>query len=276
MFTTKNFLNVHPFHFIRASLAALILLPLLVCSTDAAEESQSTNPPPMTDNPLLKESSLDFHYPPFDQIKDAHFAPAYEQGMAEQLKEIEPIAANPEPPTFENTIVALEKTGDLLGRVDRIFSNLSSANTNPALQKIETEMAPKLSAQQDAIYLERPALQTHRDALQQPRTNSASMRIAMARSSVTTKISCAPARSSPTPTRAKLKKMNAELAELQTKFSQNVLKEKNAESIVVDKTRGSGWFLRQPNSPPRPPPPRKKRRKASLSSRSRTRPSSRP
>ncbi len=50
----------------------------------------------MTENPLLKESSLDFHYPPFDQIKDAHFAPAYEKGMAEQLKEIEPIAANPE------------------------------------------------------------------------------------------------------------------------------------------------------------------------------------
>nr|MBA3650196.1 dipeptidyl carboxypeptidase II [Chthoniobacterales bacterium] len=110
----------------------------------------------MTENPLLKESTLDFHYPPFDQIKDQHFAPAYEAGMAEQLQEIKPIANNPEPPTFENTIVALEKTGDLLGRVDRIFSNLSAANTNPALQKTETEMAPKLSAHQDAIHLNGP------------------------------------------------------------------------------------------------------------------------
>ena len=138
MFTAKTFLSVRTFDLIRAGFGALFLL--LVCSANAAEESASTSPVPMTENPLLKESSLDFHYPPFDQIKDAHFVPAYERGMAEQLKEIEPIAANPAPPTFENTIVALEKTGELLGRVDRIFSNLSSANTNPNLQKIETDM----------------------------------------------------------------------------------------------------------------------------------------
>ncbi len=135
---------------------AAFLIPFAV-PAQAAEESPTPSPmpsaSPMTKNPLLKESSLDLHYPPFDQIKDEHFAPAYTQGMAEQLKEIEPIASNSEAPTFENTIVALEKTGDLLGRVDRIFSNLSSANTNPALQKTETEMAPKLSAHQDAIAL---------------------------------------------------------------------------------------------------------------------------
>jgi peptidyl-dipeptidase Dcp len=120
----------------RTRLRAIFCAPLLVITAWAADESPS--PPPaaaMTENPLLKESSLDFHYPPFDQIKDAHFAPAYEKGMAEQLKEIEPIAANPAPPTFENTIVALEKTGELLGRVDRIFSNLTSANTNPRCKK---------------------------------------------------------------------------------------------------------------------------------------------
>ena len=102
----------------------------------------------MTQNPLLKESSLDFHYPPFDQIKAAHFAPAYEKGMAEQLKEIGPIAANPAPPTFENTIVALEKTGELLGRVDRIFSNLTAANT-VHLQKSRPRWRRNF-AQQDA------------------------------------------------------------------------------------------------------------------------------
>jgi peptidyl-dipeptidase Dcp len=125
-----------------ARLALLLLsTPLLASSLSAAGASPSPAAAPMTENPLLKESSLDFHYPPFDKIKDGHFAPAYEQGMAEQLKEIQPIASNTEPPTFENTIVAMEKTGELLTRVDHIFSSLSSANTNPALQKIETEMA---------------------------------------------------------------------------------------------------------------------------------------
>ena len=188
----------------------------------------------MTENPLLKESSLDFHYPPFDQIKDAHFAPAYEKGMAEQLKEIEPIAANPAPPTFENTIVALEKTGELLGRVDRIFSNLSSANTNPTLQKIETDMAPKLSAQEDAIYLNGPlfkrveTLYNNRAKLGlDPESTWLIERYYKDFVRAGAQLSDAD--------KTRLKKMNAELAELQTKFSQNVLKEKNAESIVVEK-----------------------------------------
>ena len=144
MISAQNFNFLRVF---RLPASALLLL-LLVSSGQAAEESPAPSPSPgassMTENPLLKESSLDFHYPPFDQIRDEHFAPAYEQGMAEQLREIAPIAANAEAPTFENTIVALEKTGELLDRVDRIFSNLSGANTNPQLQKIETEMAPKL------------------------------------------------------------------------------------------------------------------------------------
>ena len=81
----------------------------------------------MTANPLLTESALPYHIPPFDKIKDEHFTPAYEQGMAEQLKEMDKIAADPEKPTFENTIVAMERSGELLARVDRIFSNLNAA-----------------------------------------------------------------------------------------------------------------------------------------------------
>jgi peptidyl-dipeptidase Dcp len=125
---TRSSFRLAP-HSTRVQLLAFLCAPLLVLSAKAAQESPSPSPTPMTENPLLKESSLDFHYPPFDQIKDSHFAPAYEKGMADQLKEIEPIASNAGPPTFENTIVALEKTGALLGRVDRIFSNLSSANS---------------------------------------------------------------------------------------------------------------------------------------------------
>ncbi len=188
----------------------------------------------MTENPLLKESSLDFHYPPFDKIRDEDFAPAYEQGMAEQLKEIAPIASNPAPPTFENTIVALEKTGELLDRVDRIFSNLSAANTNPQLQKIESEMAPKLSAHRDAIYLNGPlfkrveTLYNKRDQLGLDEESKWLVeRYYKDFVRAGAKLS--------EPDKTKLKKMNSELAELQTRFSQNVLKEKNAESIVVEK-----------------------------------------
>src|SRR6201993_2635355 len=107
----------------------------------------------LKDNPLASESVLPYQYPPFDKIKDEHFVPAIEAGMREQLKEIEPIANNSEKPTFDNTIVALERTGRLLDRAQRTFSNLNACDTNPTRQKIEKEMAPKLSAHRDQIFL---------------------------------------------------------------------------------------------------------------------------
>ncbi len=107
-----------------------------------------------TDNPLLSESTLPFHMPPFDLIKDEHYGPAFARGFTEHLREVEDIAGSAEEPTFENTIVALERSGRTLERVNRIFSNLVGADTNPQLQKLETEMAPKLSAHLDTIRLD--------------------------------------------------------------------------------------------------------------------------
>jgi peptidyl-dipeptidase Dcp len=104
-------------------------------------------------NPLLTESKLPFNLPPFDKIKDEHFQPALEQGITEEEKEADAIAKQTEKPTFENTIVAMEKSGQLLGRARRVFSNLAGCNTNPNIQKIEKEMAPKFSAHNDAIHL---------------------------------------------------------------------------------------------------------------------------
>ena len=144
---------------VRHVLCAFLFLAMsLTANTAAAENSPtpSTSPSAMAANPLLTESTLPYHIPPFDKIKDEQFVPAMEQGMAEELKQVDVIAANPEKPTFENTIVALERGGQLLARADRIFSNLNSAHTNPALQKIDTEMAPKLSAHRDAIHLNGP------------------------------------------------------------------------------------------------------------------------
>lgn len=104
-------------------------------------------------NPFAEESTLDFQAPDFTKIKDEHFRPALEEGMRLQLEEIEQIANNEEEATFENTLVALEKTGAVLKRTSRVFSLLAGANTNDSIKAIQQEMAPKFAALNDAIYL---------------------------------------------------------------------------------------------------------------------------
>jgi len=106
------------------------------------------------DNPFFAPSSLPFQAPPFDKIKDEDYQPAMEAGMAEERKEVQAIADDPTPPTFENSIVAMEKSGQLLRRVRAAFFAVAGANTNPALQKVRSIEAPKLAAHQDAIYLD--------------------------------------------------------------------------------------------------------------------------
>lgn len=107
----------------------------------------------MSDNPLFTKSPLPFEAPQFDKIKPEHYKPAFEAGMKKELKEMDAIASNPEPPTFENTIVAMEKSGALLRRTSSVFYNLTSSNTSEELQKIQSEMAPKLAAHSDNILL---------------------------------------------------------------------------------------------------------------------------
>jgi peptidyl-dipeptidase Dcp len=105
-------------------------------------------------NPFYAPSSLPFQAPAFDKIKDEDYQPAIEAGMAQQLAEVRAIADNPEAPTFQNTVVALEKSGRLLDRVSSVFDAITSANTNPDLQKVQQIEAPKLAAHNDAIFLD--------------------------------------------------------------------------------------------------------------------------
>src|SRR5438552_16689769 len=188
----------------------------------------------LKDNPLARESGLPYQYPTFDKIKDEHFIPAIEAGMRDQLKEIEPIANNSEKPTFDNTIVALERTGRLLDGAERIFSNLNACDTNPTRQKIDKEIAPKLAAHRDEIFLN-PKLFSRVQQLYDVRNKlgldpeSAYLLERYYKDFVR-----AGAKLSDTE-KEKLKKINAELAKLQTDFEQNVLKEKNASSVVVDR-----------------------------------------
>jgi peptidyl-dipeptidase Dcp len=104
-------------------------------------------------NPFYAASALPFQAPPFDKIKDADYQPAIEAGIAQQLAETEAIANNPAAPTFENTLVAMERSGQLLTRVTLVFEGITQANTNPTLQKVQEIVTPKLTALQDAIYL---------------------------------------------------------------------------------------------------------------------------
>lgn len=185
------------------------------------------------DNPLLTESTLPYQVPPFDKIKNEHYTPAFTQGLAEHLKEVVAIANSGEAPTFDNTLVALERSGKTLTRVNNIFSNLAGAHTNPELQKVESAMAPKLAAHQDEIFLNGKlfarlqALYDKRDQLQDAESKYLLERYYKDFVRAGAKLS--------EPDKKKLKAMNAELATLETKFSQDVLKEKNAASTVVDK-----------------------------------------
>src|SRR6266478_3436274 len=135
-----------------AALGVIVAMTHVAAISVIAQTSPVQNPD-MADNPLLTESSLPYHILPFDKIKDVHFPPAIAAGMREELQEVESVASNSEKPTFDNTIVALERTGRLLDRAERTFENLNACNTNPEMQKIEKEMAPKLSAHRDAIHL---------------------------------------------------------------------------------------------------------------------------
>ncbi len=119
-----------------------------VATLDVLSDSKMT-----PDNPLLRRSSLPFEAPRFDTITDAHYRPAFDVGIQQQLVEIERIADQNSTPTFENTLVAMERTGETLRRVQAIFFNLCGANTNDELQKIETEIAPKLASHSDNILL---------------------------------------------------------------------------------------------------------------------------
>ena len=104
-------------------------------------------------NPFFQDWSKNYDVPPFLDIKDDHFMPAFKKGMEDNLKEIDLITNNIEHPTFTNTIEELERTGKLLTKVQRVFSNLSSSNTNSQLQELQRELSPMLSSHYDKILL---------------------------------------------------------------------------------------------------------------------------
>jgi peptidyl-dipeptidase Dcp len=133
-------------------IAMMIAAGITLCS-NSIDNAFAAGPDFGPSNPFYASSTLPFQAPPFDKIKDEDYQPALEAGMAQQKAEIEAIANNPETPTFDNTIVAMEKTGKLLDRVTAAFFGVTGANTNDTLQKVKAIEAPKFAAHEDFVYL---------------------------------------------------------------------------------------------------------------------------
>jgi peptidyl-dipeptidase Dcp len=211
----------------------LLIVAASIALAHAASAAPAAGPALDPSNPFAKVSTLPFHYPAFDKIKDEHFLPAFDAGMREQLREVAAIANNKAAPTFDNTIVAMERSGQLLYRVATTFSNLQTANTDDQLDAVDREMSPKLAAHHDAIYLNDKlyqrvkALYDKRDSLKLD-AESKHLLERYHRDFVRAgaKLSAAD--------KDKLKAYNGEIASLQSKFAQNVLKEANASALVVD------------------------------------------
>jgi peptidyl-dipeptidase Dcp len=201
--------------------------------TACASDTSMPDPDSMEGNPFFTPSDLPLGMPAFDRIANGHFAPAFERGMAEELAEVERIASSSEAPTLENTLVGLERSGRLLRRVQSTFNNLTSAHTNDSLEALRTELAPRLSAHRDRIRLNGPLFAriesvharrnelglTGEDLRLVERYHTDFVRSGAMLSEAD---------------KDRLRAMNSELAELSTKFTQNVLNEVNDMAVVVD------------------------------------------
>lgn len=193
-------------------------------------------------NPLLENSPLPFGFPQFDKIKNEHFAPAFEIAMKEHSDEIAAITNNDAEPTFENTVVALDDSGDKLTRIASIFSNLNSCNTNDELQKLDLEISPKLTAHKDAMFLNEKlfkriqAIYAKKDTLDlDPESARLLWRYHLdfvrAGASLTSESD-----------KEKLKTLNTELATLETKMQQMILAEVNDSAVWFDDEKALEGF----------------------------------
>ena len=186
-------------------------------------------------NPFFQSWDTAYEVPPFMDIKDEHYMPAYKKGMEENLSEIDVIVNNSEDPTFSNTIEELERTGKLLGKVSRVFSNLASSNTNPQLQELQRELSPMLSAHYDKISLNEElfkrveAIWQKRDAIdltseQRKLLNDTRKQFVRSGALMSEE------------QKKQITKINSELSGLSTSFGQNLLAETNGFELILEKT----------------------------------------
>src|SRR5690625_17303 len=183
------------------------------------------------DNPFLVESDLPYSAPDFSKIKNEHFRPAFLEGMRQQQENVKAIAESSEEPTFENTVLALEKSRELLTRVSQVFYSLTSAHTNEVLQEIESEMAPKLAAHNDEIYLNDQLFQRFKILFDQKEDLSLDAESLKLLEYYYENFELAGA-NLPEEEKIKLKEYNSRLASLTTKFQKTLLDGTNAGAVT--------------------------------------------
>jgi len=216
--------------------SAALILALAVLTTLSCAKKETAPPPASAApaaNPLLTDWTTPFQTPPFDAIKDGHFRPAFDAGMAAQKKEVEAIAASSEAPTFINTVEALERTGALLTRTSNVFGALTSAHTNDTLQTIEADLAPVLSKHQDDIVLN-AALFARIKAVDDQKAKLGLTAEQARLLERTVKQFVRNGAALDEAKKAELRKVNEELAVLSQKFGQNVLAEDNGFTLVLE------------------------------------------
>lgn len=246
----------------------MLILTVLFSSCNDSKTKNSLETGSTTDNPLLVESTLPYSAPDFTTIKDSHFKPALLQGILEQQAALQEITNTKEAPTFNNTILALEKSGTLLERVQNVFYALTGAHTNDTLQAIQEEMAPKFSELRDAIYLNETLFQRVKllyntkeslgldsESLKLLETYFEDFEIAGANLSEAKKET--------------LKSYNSRLASLSTTFNKTLLDANNAGAVLfteksalaglsenqlksLENTEGSGWKIPLQNTTQQP------------------------
>ena len=229
-------------HSLALALSIVLSGSLGACAdSDSGKSATAQSPAPApvataataASNPFFAESTLPLHYPAFDKIKDSDFAPGFDRGMADQLQEVAAIANATDAPTFDNTILALEKSGQILQRTSTVFFSLVGVDTNDARKAIQAEYAPKLAAHRDAIALN-PQLFARIQQLYDTRDKLGldAEGVRLVERYHTDFVRAGAQLSAADKTH--LKEINGELAKLGTKFSQNVLAEVNDSAVVVD------------------------------------------
>ncbi len=211
----------------------LILLAVGLLFAACVKTSETPEEASAADNPFFSEYDIPFKVPPFDIIKPEHFIPAYEKGMEEQIADIEALVNNTEATTFDNTIVALDRSGKLLSEVSKVFSGLSGANTNDEIKKIQKEMAPRLAAHRDKINLNKKLFERIKSVYEQrDELNLTDEQMYLLENLYKRYVRNGANLNDED--QAKLKEINQELSKLGVQFGQNVLAETNEFKLVIE------------------------------------------
>lgn len=185
------------------------------------------------DNPFFNEYTTPFQTPPFDQIKEEHYLPAFEEGIKIKRAELDVIINNLEKPTFKNTIEAIEKSGELFTKVSRVFFNISGSNGNDETQKIAETITPELSKLNNDIYLNEKLFQRIKSINdEKEKLNLTSEQLKVLDNYYTDFVRNGMGHDEKK--KSRLKEINEELSMLSLKFGDNLRKETNAIGLVVE------------------------------------------